>query len=387
MSGPAPAAATLDASRIRDFNDELLESAGSSRDDFTPFYEKWLQSPRAPEFLDRAVLLLEEELKTTDLVVLSDPSMCRLMPFWTEALRRTGCNPSAVIVTRAPAEVGRSAGTTRSRNEPLSQMIWLRYMLAAELETRGIRRLFTGFDELTKGWQGVVAKAQDALGLVWPKSVASVEFDVAAVLDQARAQEAAPSSAAAAFLPPWLHETSDILSRWVEQGENPSDFSALDRIKSEFDVAASAFARVVRGAHAYDPQSMAEAPQHQTIEARVARTAPEGAPDRDTSTLKGMLQEQRRKATLLNADLHAQIEARETLEAQLIEAQAELEASRARRKEMARVITNRDAKIERLYQELAALQLHMVRSSPSGQMKAAFRRVGRALRRPARQTA
>jgi chromosome segregation ATPase len=91
--------------------------------------------------------------------------------------------------------------------------------------------------------------------------------------------------------------------------------------------------------------------------------------------------------TLLNADLHAQYEARETLEAQLIEAQAELEASRARRKEMARVITNRDQKIQRLYEELAALQRHMVRSSPSGQMKTAFRRIGRALRRPARQTA
>ena len=387
MSGPARAAATLHASPIRDFNDELLESAGSSRDDFTPFYQEWLQSPRAPEFLDRAVLLLEEELKTTDLVVLSDPSMCRLLPFWTEALRRTGCTPSAVIVTRDPAEVGRSATSTRSRNEPLNQMIWLRYMLAAEFETRGMPRLFSSFDELMKGWQGVVAKAQAALKLVWPKSVASVEFDVAAVLDQARAQEAGPSSAGAALLPPWLHETSEILSRWGEQSENPSDYSALDRIKSEFDVAANAFARVVRSAYVYAPQSVAEAPQGQTIEARVARTAPEGAPDRDISTLKSMLQEQRRKATLLNADLHAQIEARETLEAQLIEAQAELEASRARRKEMARVITNRDAKIQRLYEELAALQLHIVRSSPSGQMKATFRRVGRALRRPARQTA
>lgn len=102
----------------------------------------------------------------------------------------------------------------------------------------------------------------------------------------------------------------------------------------------------------------------------------------DAIGLKAMLQEQRRKTTLLNADLHKQIEARETLEAQLIEAQAELEASRARRKEMARVIANRDAKIDRLYGELGALQRHVLRSSPLWQVKAAFRRLGRSVRRP-----
>ena len=181
-------------------------------------------------------------------------------------------------------------------------------------------------------------------------------------------------------LPAWLQETSDILSRWAEHGEDSGDYAALDRIRSEFDVAAGAFARVIRSTHAGEPGLSSG-----TRQTRSSGAQPEA--QGHVADLKGMLQAQRRKTTLLNADLHKQIEARETVEAQLIEAQAELEASRARRKEMARVITNWHAKIERLYCELAALQRHMVRSSPVWQVKAAFRRLGRSIRRPAPQAA
>lgn len=368
---PRSAGAASQSQRICEFNDELLASAGSSRDDFTPFYEAWLQSPRAPEFLDRAIALLEEEFGSTELFVLSDPSICRLLAFWMEALKQFGCTPEVMIVARNPAEPLESS----RQNEALGQMVWLRNMLAAESGTRGIQRACTSFDQLVRDWENVAAKAQTALQLIWPRAIASVEFEVASLFDRLGQDRSIPGAGSKALLPPWLQQSSEILSRWAETGENPSDYEALDRIRAEFDVAASAFARVIRGAHAMEPGSS-------------SGTRPARAPgmhetqSSDAIGLKAMLQEQRRKTTLLNADLHKQIEARETLEAQLIEAQAELEASRARRKEMARVIANRDAKIDRLYGELGALQRHVLRSSPLWQVKAAFRRLGRSVRRP-----
>lgn len=369
---PRSAGAASQSQRICDFNDELLASAGSSRDDFTPFYEEWLQSPRAPEFLDRAIALLEEEFGSIDLFVLSDPSICRLLAFWMEALKQFGCTPEAMIVARNPAEPSESW----RQNEALGQMVWLRNMLAAESGTRGMRRACASFEELARDWESVAAKAQTALQLIWPRAIASVEFEVASLFDRLGQNRSITGAGSKALLPPWLQQSSEILSRWAAAGENPSDYEALDRIRAEFDVAASAFARVIRGAHAMEPgfssgTRPARAPgMHETQRS-------------DAVGLKAMLQEQRRKTTLLNADLHKQIEARETLEAQLIEAQAELEASRARRKEMARVIANRDAKIDRLYGELGALQRHVLRASPLWQVKAAFRRLGRSVRRPA----
>jgi predicted RNase H-like nuclease (RuvC/YqgF family) len=113
--------------------------------------------------------------------------------------------------------------------------------------------------------------------------------------------------------------------------------------------------------------------------ARVA-SRPESSED-ELESLKRSVQELRRRTTLLTADLHRQVEAREALEARLIEAHAEIEASRARRKEMARVITARNAEIQARYEELAALQRHIVQSSPWWKVKASARWVWRRARR------
>jgi chromosome segregation ATPase len=106
--------------------------------------------------------------------------------------------------------------------------------------------------------------------------------------------------------------------------------------------------------------------------------------DDEIQGLKRLLQDQRRRTILLNVDLQRQIEAREAIQDQLMEAQAELAASRDRRKEMARVITNREAKIATLndelqgrYEELAAMQRAIVRSGLIGRTKWIFRHLGK----------
>jgi uncharacterized protein (DUF3084 family) len=60
--------------------------------------------------------------------------------------------------------------------------------------------------------------------------------------------------------------------------------------------------------------------------------------DQDIRTLQRALQEQRRATTLLHAETEKERQLREALEAQLIEANAEIVASWDRRKEMARVM-------------------------------------------------
>ena len=142
--------------------------------------------------------------------------------------------------------------------------------------------------------------------------------------------------------------------------------------------------------------------------------SPQGADSaqQEISALKQALQEQRRALTLLQAEAEKERQLREALEAQLLEANAEIVASWDRRKEMARVITDRERQVaearneikahkqrrhemaqiitgrgERLaqlqqeletrYQELAALQRHMMLYSPAGWTKLLVRRARR----------
>lgn len=62
------------------------------------------------------------------------------------------------------------------------------------------------------------------------------------------------------------------------------------------------------------------------------------AGDQDISALRRALQEQRRATTLLHAEREQERQLREALEAQLVEANAEIVSSWDRRKEMARVL-------------------------------------------------
>lgn len=114
--------------------------------------------------------------------------------------------------------------------------------------------------------------------------------------------------------------------------------------------------------------------------------------DDEVQALRRALQDQRQRTNLLNADLQRQIEAREAMQAQLMEAHVELSASRDRRKEMARVITSREQKVTMLseqlqarYEELAAMQRYFVRTTLSGQIWRAWhglRKMARKLLKP-----
>jgi hypothetical protein len=367
-------------SRICAFNEELLASAGSSSDDFTSFHRPWLESPYAPDFLDRAVALLGEEFGDAPLFLLSDPAFNRLVPFWTAALNQFGCATRAAIVVDY-----HGASEQADANAPLAEIIGLRQMLDSERDTRGIARIFVTAKQLAEKWTDVAEKGQEAFQLAWPRSVDTAEFQVADVLQEHRIEEASPVGRRTPGNV-WLDRTYNILSNWAEDSESADDQAPLDHIRSEFDVASNAFARVARAAdrprqHTFSrsrPNSLRPTPRQPTSNV-----------SEELEAVKATLLEQRRNATLLHAEIEQQIEAREAVEAQLIEAQAEIATNRSRRKEMARVIGNREAKIARLneelaarYDELAKLQRLMVRSNPLWVAKAAVKRINRSVRRP-----
>ena len=88
--------------------------------------------------------------------------------------------------------------------------------------------------------------------------------------------------------------------------------------------------------------------------------------EQQIADLTAALQEQRRRSTLMDAELFQLREAREDLEQRLAAARAEAETSQARRKEMARVIATRDARIQACYQEMATLERYILRLTAGG---------------------
>ena len=88
LIGPSPNNPTgyWESRALRDFNDRLLELTGSRWDDWRALPEGWERSPNVAEFAEEAAGLLDSEFGSSRFLVLKDPRVSRLMPFWATVL-------------------------------------------------------------------------------------------------------------------------------------------------------------------------------------------------------------------------------------------------------------------------------------------------------------
>ena len=149
-------------------NDDILDAVGSFWCDLLPDLDPADWERHTQELLDEATLKLGVGFGHASLWGLKDPRLCRLLPLWLPLLVRLESTPCCVITVRHPLEVAASL-VARNRMEPKNaQLLWLEHLLAAEVNTRGLRRVFVTYDGLMNDWRGTVAGIAAALEIDWP---------------------------------------------------------------------------------------------------------------------------------------------------------------------------------------------------------------------------
>lgn len=233
---------------IKEFNEELLASAGSKWDDWTPFNKAWYHSPLYMTFQTRAQQLVQSEFGGAPLFALKDPRICRILEFWIAAIQGTGAVPLVVCPIRDPREVAASLKKRSQIPEALGHLLWLRHVLDAEAGSRGLVRSFVSYDDLLTNWQEVASKLGSDLGLSWPRVSASVDAEVEEFLSPAlrhhhgSGNQLENGSASSA----WVRSACEIFSRWTRSDVREQDLPELDRIRLAFNEAAPVFARALR---------------------------------------------------------------------------------------------------------------------------------------------
>jgi hypothetical protein len=149
---------------IREFNDRVLERAGSD-------WKDWDKSA--------AVISNEEEIELADIIakeyggsrlfVIKDPRLCRFASFLLAALKRQSIEPRIVIPVRNPLEAALSLFERDQMPLEEGLLLWLRHMLDAEKVSRDHRRCFISFDHLLTDWRGVAQHIAATLSVRWPE--------------------------------------------------------------------------------------------------------------------------------------------------------------------------------------------------------------------------
>lgn len=229
-----------ESQKIADLNDAILESAGSAWDDWERFNPDWFASPRAADFRDRAVELLASEYGDSRLLVLKDPRICRLLPFWSDVVAAFGATARIAIPLRNPLEVAESLATRDAIPTSIGTLLWLRNVVDAEADSRALPRAFTRYEDILSDWRAVAAQLGRDLKIAWPRQStrAAVELkeDVAPELRHQRHDDATTHLVAE-----WTKTVCGVFDRWTRNQTRDEDIATLDAVRNALDDSAAVF--------------------------------------------------------------------------------------------------------------------------------------------------
>ena len=155
----------FESRRIVQLNNEVLRVGGLTWFHDGPLPGDLLGRRRVLGLRRQALAILREEFEGQDIFVLKDPRISRLVPFWASVLEELGVDTHWVLMLRHPEEVSRSLD--RRRNMPAqssaavtaigqAHLLWLRYTLEAERDTRKLSWTLLTFEELLADWRGAL---------------------------------------------------------------------------------------------------------------------------------------------------------------------------------------------------------------------------------------
>ena len=359
------AAGYWESKPIKDLNEEMLVSGGGEWSEWLEFNPDWFKSSAMQRFRDRAIELVGSEFTDSPLFIFKDPRLSILMPFWRSIFDELGIDQVAIHPLRNPVEVARSL--ERRNNFLMSKgvLLWLRYTLDGERGTRGLRRIFTTFDDLLEDPAGLIGRTQDDLGLVWPRNSIKARREIAQFLsaDMRHHRDGARVLRSLSYGSDWVVRTYETLMGFAADGENADGRAALDEVRAQFVAASHAFGTIAKDnedRHAKIAQLQQDREKAGARQAELESSA--AAAQAELDTLRAGKVELERNLSSTQERLAALQTGQETAERQLAEARKERDGLRERARSLEQHVAGSRKQAEELKLAQAEVEARAVKA-------------------------
>src|SRR5580698_6591920 len=287
---------------IVDLNDSILAAGGSDWKDWRKFDLDKIDALKANALHIRARATLAGEFGDVGLAVMKDPRMCRLMPFWGRVFEEAKWSVRPILPIRSPLEVCWSLTRRDGLSPAYGCLLWLRHVLDAEVETRGMARAVLDWRELLGNGRKALAQASEQLGLIWPYwgegALADIDQFVSAELRHQRASE--EDLRAYPAVSDLARRTYAAMMDLVQDPGDSRTLRTLDELRAGFEIASAIFDLPMSEARADVRRVRAQAAAEiARLGANAACAADRGrGPSGDAMTLRSpLLWKSRSKAT------------------------------------------------------------------------------------------
>jgi len=259
-------------------HEELLAALGRTWHDVREMPEDWLQRPASYAAIDKIARLIRRDFAGNTLWAVKDPRMCRLVPLWKEALRRTGVRAVALIVVRKPGEVANSLHAREGWSEAHSDLMWTQYSLEAIRYTHDIPRSVISYDDLLADWRSAVAHMGEDLGVVWPCQDDDASRQIDAFLSPEDRHHRASDEDSNPVEPTGpLSIPEQLYALCADVAKGRASWSALEQFDSRYREAASLYRGVAEQKYALDELALERINHIRLIERELQSVANQAA--------------------------------------------------------------------------------------------------------------
>ena len=218
-----------ESTAIADFNDRLLDQQSSSWHDWRALDS--VEISNRPDRIIEGAKLLQEEFDDASTIVVKDPRICRVFPFWRNLLGTAGYDVIVVSPIRPPWEVAASLASRNNMSLPSAFRLWMRHVLDAERASRGLQRHFILWPQFLNDWRSQLAPLAKSSSLKLDLSEANAARIAAHLTTELHRQSEITPAPAAAM------RTYRLLVQNAQHGEHPDTQRALDDIRLAFNEA------------------------------------------------------------------------------------------------------------------------------------------------------
>lgn len=210
-------------------NTEMLEDVGR-----TWFDWRRCRRPIAEAYVQQLDDTINDQYGAADLFVLKDPRACRLLPQYAESFNRLRITPFGLLMLRNPVDVSSSLYKRNGLGREYGLLLWLRYVLEAERESRGMHRYLIEYEDLLQDWRSALLSSGIPLNL----EDRAAEIDASLKPDLRHNAGAPPTGDGT--LDRWVAKAYSALRRLKSNAVDEQAMSVLDDIHERFDEATDA---------------------------------------------------------------------------------------------------------------------------------------------------
>ncbi|RLV49685.1 hypothetical protein D9V37_07145 [Nocardioides mangrovicus] len=227
----------FEPSDLVELDERILQTFGLGWADIEPLQDPAAKVRAHPELVREVARVIDAEFGPAPHIVIKDPRLARVLPFVVPALDLHGRRTVALLPYRDAWEVAGSLAARDGMTRSHATALWLRYLLDAELNTRGLPRAFCRFDELLDAPVETASRLVEQTALLAPAAVTSRADCIEAVIaaDQ-RHHQRRPGQAGLAQ--EWLNDLLAAFDRLAVDGYDAEALARIDEIRAAFDAGA-----------------------------------------------------------------------------------------------------------------------------------------------------